>query len=73
VQDIYDFASNNNINLGFLSLDQEKSFDQVDHNFPFETLKAFSFGNTFISMIKLLYNEATCMIKIAGGLTVELT
>ncbi len=70
VRDIYDFAFNNNINLVFLSLDQEKAFDRVDHNFLFETLKAFGFGDIFISMIKLLYNEATCMIQIVGGLGV---
>ncbi len=56
VRDIYDFAFNNNINLGFLSLDQEKAFDGVDHNFLLETLKAFGFGDNFISMIKLLFN-----------------
>lgn len=69
VRDIFDFAFNNNINLGFLSLDQEKAFDRVDHAFLFETIKAFGFGE-FISMIRLLYNDATCMIKIAGGLSV---
>ncbi len=70
MRDIYDFAFNNNINLGSLSLDQEKAFDRVDHNFRFETLKAFGFGEIFISTIKLLYNEATCMIHIVGGLSV---
>lgn len=70
VRDIFDFAFNNNINLGFLSLDQEKAFDRVDHAFLFETFKAFGFGDKFISMIRLLYNDATCMIKIAGGLSV---
>lgn len=36
VRDTFDFAFNNNVNLGFLSLDQEKAFDRVDHIFLFE-------------------------------------
>lgn len=64
VRDVYDYAFDNKIEMGFLSLDQEKAFDRVDHVFLFDALKAFGFGDNFISMIRLLYTEATCMIKI---------
>lgn len=70
VRDIFDFASYSNTNIGFLSLDQEKAFDRVNHLFLFDTLKAFGFGDIFISKIKLLYAGATCMIKMAGGLSI---
>ncbi len=53
----------------FLALDQEKAFDRVDHIFLLDALKAFGFGDHFISMIRLLYTEATCMIKMSGGLS----
>ncbi len=56
--------------MELLSLDQEKAFDRVDHQFLFRVLKAFSFGDTFVAMIKLLYNDATCMVKMSGGLSV---
>jgi len=69
VRDAIDFAIQTGINVGFLSLDQEKAFDRVDHIFLFETLKAFGFGDSFISKVKMLYTEATCMVKIAGGLS----
>ncbi len=69
VRDMFDFASYNNISVGFLSLDQEKAFDRVDHTFLLDTLKAFGFGYNFISFIKLLYAGASCMIKVAGGLS----
>ncbi len=66
---MFDFASYNNISVGFLSLDQEKAFDRGDHTFLLDTLKAFGFGDNCISFIKLLYAGASCMIKVAGGLS----
>ncbi len=41
----------------------------MDHTFLLATLKAFGFGDNFISCIKLLYAGASCMIKVAGGLS----
>lgn len=38
--------------------------------FLFNTLKAFGFGENFISMIRLLYAEAPFMIKMAGSLSI---
>ncbi len=70
VRDVIDYAFKNNIDMGLLSLDQEKAFDRVDHQFLFRVLKAFGFGDTFVAMIKLLYNDATCMVKMSGGLSV---
>lgn len=70
VRDVIDYALENNVDIGILSLDQEKAFDRVDHQFLFKVLKAFGFGDKFVSLIKLLYNNATCMIKMAGGLSV---
>ncbi len=72
MRDLYDYAFYNNVDVGFLSMDQEKAFDRVDHIFLFETLKAFGYGENLISCIKLLYNEATCLIKIGGGLSVPI-
>lgn len=56
--------------MGILSLDQEKAFDRIDHKFLFSVMKAFGFGDAFISMVKLLYKDATCMIKMVGGFSV---
>lgn len=72
VRDLYDLAQSNDVNMGLLSLDQEKAFDRVDHVFLFDTLKTFGFGDNFISKIKLLYTKATCMIKMAGSLSVPI-
>lgn len=50
-------------------MDQEKAFDRVDHGFLFETMSAFGFGDVFISWIKLLYMNASCIQKIGDGLS----
>lgn len=70
VRNVIDYAMCNNINVGILSLDQEKALDRVDHQYLFSVMEAFGFGEKCINMIKLLYNNATCMIKVAGGLSV---
>lgn len=69
VRDILDYSKLNDVNVGFLFLDQEKAFDRVDHGFLFETMRAFGFGNVFISWIKLLYTNASCVLKIGGSLS----
>lgn len=38
MRDFYDYAFYNNVDAWFLSMDQEKAFDIVDHVFLFETL-----------------------------------
>lgn len=56
-------------NVGILSLDQEKAFDRVDHRFLFSVLRAFSFGEKFIAWVSLLYNRASCLVKVGKGLS----
>jgi len=41
----------------------------VDHFFLFSTLRAFGFGEGFISLVGLLYNEVFCVVKVGGGLS----
>ena len=69
VRDVFDVCKLYNVDIGILSLDQEKAFDRVDHGFLFSTLKAFGFGEGFISWVGLLYEGASCMVKVGGGLS----
>lgn len=69
LRDVIDFNQSNRFDLGVLSLDQEKAFDQVDHKYLFTVLKEFGFGENFISYIKLLYSDAFVMVKAGGGLS----
>lgn len=54
-------------------MDPEKAFDRVDHDYLFKMLKAFGFGDGFLAWMDLLYADASCMIKIDGGLSQPLS
>ncbi len=56
------------INIGLISLDQEKAFDRVEHLYLWHTLQAFGFNSRFIDMIKTMYCEIESVIKINGSL-----
>ena len=57
------------MNLGLVSLDQEKAFDRVDHEYLFNVMSVFGFGKSFVTCVKLLYAGASCMVKVGGGLS----
>lgn len=48
---------------------QEKAFDRVHHTYLFKVIKAFCFGGTLLNWVKLLCTEASCMVKVEGGLS----
>ena len=58
-----------NIIPSFLvTMDTEKAFDSLDHNFLLSVLKKIGFGQNFIYWIKvLLNNQQSCVIN--GGFT----
>ncbi len=69
IRDVIDVKSVDNVDLGVLSLDQEKAFDRVNHMYLFEVLRNFGFGKIFISYIQLLYSEVSAIVKAGGGLS----
>ena len=56
---------------GFLiTIDIEKAFDSVDHNFLLTSLDKYGFGEQFLSWIKtILKNQESCIIN--GGTTTK--
>jgi len=55
--------------LGFISIDQEKAFDRVEHQYLWDTLEAFGFSSGFVAMIKVLYQDTESLLKVNGGLS----
>ena len=54
-------------------LDIEKAFDTVCHNFLFEVLKRFNFGDEFIKWVRLFYTGRKSYVINNGFLTDEIT
>ena len=69
IHDIIDVSNTLNKNLSVISLDFLKAFDRIDHEFVFLTLQKFRYGNNFIQMIKVAYNNIQSRIKINGFLS----
>ncbi len=69
IRDSLLFCNSNNLPLALLNLDQKKAFDNVDHDYLVNTLKAMGFGQRFISYIQIMYSNAQSFLKVGGSLT----
>ena len=57
LRNVIDYADSKNLEYAFLSLDQEKAFDRVSHEYMFSVLEAYGFGPSFVSWVRLLYTQ----------------
>ncbi len=69
IRDVLDLSSSLGCELGLISLDQEKAFDRVEHQYLWQTLEVFGFSPCFIAMIQVLYRDIESLLKINGGLS----
>uniref|UniRef100_A0A3B5PPF5 Reverse transcriptase domain-containing protein n=1 Tax=Xiphophorus maculatus TaxID=8083 RepID=A0A3B5PPF5_XIPMA len=69
IRDYLDVSNLLGLNFGLISIDQEKAFDRVEHQYLWNTLKAFGFSSGFIAMIKTLYCDIESVLKVNGGLS----
>lgn len=51
IRDVFEVSDFLGLDLGLISIDQEKSFDRVEHNYLWKIIDAFGFGTQFASMI----------------------
>ena len=68
MRDVISFANSTNCPLSILSLDQQKAFDRINHDYLYMVLKIFGFSEYFISCVKLMYKGAQALIKINSKL-----
>lgn len=68
VRDLIDGCTSYDLTAGFISLDQDKAFSQVDHGYLFFALKASGFGGGFLAWVNLMYRDAQVLIKLGAGL-----
>lgn len=69
IRDILDLSSSLGCDLGLISIDQEKAFDRVEHQYLWQTLNAFGFNSGLIAKIQVMYSDIESVLKINGGLS----
>ena len=63
MSDILCYSKVTEKNLLILTTDLEKAFDKISHNYLFNALNHFGFGNRFVNTIRSLYLGSTAKIK----------
>ena len=66
MRDLVEFVKDRDIPCALVSLDQEKAFDMVNHDFLFRTLESFGLNAVFIRWISLLYMDVTSIVTVNG-------
>ena len=69
LRDMAHEASEKNLNLILINLDQEKAFDRVNRGFLMKIMQNLNYGPSFIRWIETLYCEANCRIINNGWLS----
>ncbi|CAM2097649.1 unnamed protein product [Caretta caretta] len=69
VRDLLELGLRDGMSFALLSLDQEKTFDRVDHRYLLSTLQVFGFGPQFVGFLWVLYASAECLFKLNWTLT----
>lgn len=69
IRDALNFSNSVGYGICLISIDQEKAFDRVEHQYLWKTLEAFGFSSGIINMIRVLYSDIESLLKINGGLS----
>ena len=69
LRDTIEFAKHKQLPAAIISLDQEKAFDRVNHNFLQRVLERFNFGPDFRRWVKVIYTAISSMVINNGWLS----
>ena len=67
-RDVLCWVEERSLPLVFVSLDMEKAFDRVSHDFMFEALARSGFGVGFLRWLRLLYRGVGSRVEVNGHL-----
>lgn len=70
-RDVLTYIEERNLTTICVTLDQEKAFDRVNHDFLWRVMRNFDIGGKFLNWISMMYTDIICKIKINGHLTEE--
>ena len=69
IRDILDMIDKTNEPAVLVTLDQEKAFDRIDHNFLMCVLSKFGFGPSFCRWVEIFYNRVFSRIIVNDKLS----
>ena len=69
LEELLNYVEENNKPCLLFFSDFEKAFDSVDHNYMFNVLKHFNFGDSLIKWVKTFYTYASSCVLINGFIT----
>lgn len=72
-RDLFDFASRTGISGCFISVDQAKAFDRVEHRYMLGVLGLYGFPSEYISCLRLAYSNVTARLLVNGRLSERFT
>ena len=68
IRDIVDVGRRLNLDFGLVSIDNQKAFDRIEHNYLWNVLAAFGLKSDFINYVKVLYRDIESILKVNGDL-----
>ena len=69
LRDTIDYVQHKHLSAAIISLDQEKAFDRVNHEFLHRVLTRFNFGPHFRRWVNVVYNNITSNVINNGWLS----
>ena len=69
LENLIQYVEQNNLNVAFISLDNEKAFDRIEQNYVLKVLDKYNFPSEFTSWTKILYKNISAKLLVNGTFT----